>query len=227
MRIPSPAPEPVLSAAMSVVSATLAPRRMAVMINGSVAGARTLTKMSRFFAPRDTCGLDQRFVHVDDALIDGYAHCEEAGYRNDRDLSRTSDAGGHNYQRNVSQGRDVADELYPGVQDIANRQVPGHEDGDRQSYYEPEGEARSDTYETAGEVCQRTRRSLSCGQDPLLWPAQTGTHVPVLSPMLIRYQTTRATSREITPHAQAGILLAQEFLLFPQLRSPLSENNTT
>ena len=50
--IPSPALAPVDSAAISVVSATDAPSLTAVRMNGKVAGAITLTKMSLSVAPR-------------------------------------------------------------------------------------------------------------------------------------------------------------------------------
>ena len=49
---------------------------------------------------------------------------------------------------------------------------------------------------------------------PSMVTGANGKARPVRSPMLIKYQTARATSRDIIPHAQAGILLAQEFLLF-------------
>ena len=50
--IPRPAVAPVVSAAISVVSATEIPRRTAVQIKGVVAGKITLTKISLSFAPR-------------------------------------------------------------------------------------------------------------------------------------------------------------------------------
>ena len=63
--IPSPALAPVDSAAISVVSATDAPSLTAVKINGKVAGAITLTKMSLSVAPRTLAAL----ISVSSTLI--------------------------------------------------------------------------------------------------------------------------------------------------------------
>ena len=76
--------------------------------------------------------LNQRFIHVDDALIDGHAHDEEAGDGDDDDLRLAADARRDDDQRHVSQRRDIADELNPRLDDAANRLIPRHQDGDRQ-----------------------------------------------------------------------------------------------
>ena len=55
--IPKPAVAPVDSAAISVVSATEAPSLTAVRINGNVAGAITLMKISLSVAPRTLAAL--------------------------------------------------------------------------------------------------------------------------------------------------------------------------
>ena len=57
MRMPRPAIAPVDSAAISVVSATEAPRRMAVRMNGRVAGAMTRMKISLSVAPSTRAAL--------------------------------------------------------------------------------------------------------------------------------------------------------------------------
>ena len=63
--IPRPAIAPVDCAAIRLVRATGAPRRTAVRINGSEAGARTRTKISLSFAPRTRAAL----IHVSSMLI--------------------------------------------------------------------------------------------------------------------------------------------------------------
>ena len=63
--IPKPAVAPVDSAAISVVSATEAPSLTAVRINGNVAGAITLMKISLSVAPRTLAAL----ISVSSTLI--------------------------------------------------------------------------------------------------------------------------------------------------------------
>ena len=57
IRIPIPACAPVDSAASSVVSAAPSPRRIAVMINGTVAGQMIFQKISKSFAPSTLAAL--------------------------------------------------------------------------------------------------------------------------------------------------------------------------
>ncbi len=57
IRIPNPCMAPVDSAAIRVVSATEAPRRMAVRMKGREAGAMTRTKMSLSLAPSTLAAL--------------------------------------------------------------------------------------------------------------------------------------------------------------------------
>ena len=57
MRMPRPAIAPVDSAAISVVSATDAPSRIAVRMNGRVAGAMTRMKISLSVAPSTRAAL--------------------------------------------------------------------------------------------------------------------------------------------------------------------------
>ena len=92
--------------------------------------------------------LDQRFIHVDDALIDGHAHDEEAGDGDDDDLRLAADARRDDDQRHVSQRRDIADELNPRLDDVANRLIPRHQDGDRQRDDEAQRIAGNDRDET-------------------------------------------------------------------------------
>lgn len=68
IRIPRPATAPVDSAAISVVRAVEIPRRIAVIINGVVAGKITLTKRSESFAPSTSACFDQCLIHVGNTL---------------------------------------------------------------------------------------------------------------------------------------------------------------
>ena len=63
--IPRPACAPVDSAAISVVNAVELPKRIAVMINGRVAGAITFKKISLSVAPKTLAAL----ISVSSTLI--------------------------------------------------------------------------------------------------------------------------------------------------------------
>ena len=65
IRIPRPATAPVDSAAISVVRAVEIPRRIAVIINGVVAGKITLTKRSESYPPSTLAAL----INVSSTLI--------------------------------------------------------------------------------------------------------------------------------------------------------------
>lgn len=120
--IPSPATAPVDSAAISVVNATEAPSLTAVKMNGKVAGAITLIKISLSVAPRTLAAL----INVSSTLINRDTHCKETCDCNNDNLCFSTNTCCDNDQRYICKWWDVTDELDPRFNNKTNRFIPGH-----------------------------------------------------------------------------------------------------